>query len=42
MEGSVDNLMGRVELHLDLAGLGVDDEGLMLGECGRSDDGGKG
>lgn len=38
MEGSVDNLMGRVELHLDLAGIGVDDEGLMLGECGRSDD----
>ena len=30
MEGSVDNLMGRVELHLDLAGIGVDDEGLML------------
>jgi hypothetical protein len=38
MEGSVDNLMGRVELHLDLAGIGDDDEGLMLGECGRSDD----
>jgi hypothetical protein len=38
MAGSVDNLMGRVELHLDLAGIGVDDEGLMLGGCGRSDD----
>jgi hypothetical protein len=38
MEGSVDNFMGRLELHLDLAGIGVYDEGLTVRECGRSDD----
>jgi hypothetical protein len=34
VKGAVDNLVGRVERHLDLAGIGVDGEGLMLGECG--------
>ena len=43
MEGALDHLMGRVEPLLDLAGIGVDDdEGLVLGECGRSDDGSEG
>ena len=31
MKRAVDDLVGRVERHLDLAGLGVDGEGLMLG-----------
>ena len=34
---AVDDLVGRVERHLDLAGIGVDGEGLMLGECGWSE-----
>jgi hypothetical protein len=37
VERAVDDLVGRVELHLDLAGIGVDGEGLMLGECGWSE-----
>jgi hypothetical protein len=38
VEDAVDDLVGRVEFHLDLAGIGVDSEGLMLGECGWSED----
>jgi hypothetical protein len=34
---AVDNLVSRVELYRDLAGIGVDGEGLMLGECGWSE-----
>ena len=34
MKRAVDDLVGRVQLHLDLAGIGIDGEGLMLGECG--------
>jgi hypothetical protein len=34
---AVDNLVRRVERHPDLAGIGVDSEGLMLGECGWSE-----
>jgi hypothetical protein len=30
------------ELHLDITGIEVDDESLMLGECGRNDDDGEG
>jgi hypothetical protein len=37
VERAVDDLVGSVELHLDVAGIGVDGEGLMLGECGWSE-----
>ena len=37
MKGAVDDLVGCFERHLDLAGIGIDDEGLMLGERGRSE-----
>ena len=37
VERAVDDLVGRVELHLDVAGIGVDGEGLMLAECGWSE-----
>jgi hypothetical protein len=33
VKGSVDELVGRLERYLDFAGIGIDDEGLMLGEC---------
>src|SRR5580704_15173941 len=38
VERAVDDFVGRVELHLDLASIGVDSEGLMLGEYGWSED----
>ena len=31
------NFVGCIERHLDLAGIGIDDEGLMLGERGWSE-----
>jgi hypothetical protein len=34
VEGAGDELVGRIERYLDLAGIGIDDEGLMLGERG--------
>src|SRR6185369_1871988 len=37
MKGAVDELVGCLERDLDLTALGVDDEGLMLGERGRSE-----
>jgi len=37
-----DNLVGRVEFHLDVAGIGVDGEDLMLGECRWSEYEGEG
>jgi hypothetical protein len=39
---AVDHLVGRVERHLDLAGIGVNGEGLMLGESGWSEYDGEG
>jgi hypothetical protein len=36
VKGSVDDLVGCIERHLDFAGIGIDDEGLMLGERGWS------
>jgi hypothetical protein len=33
---AVDHLVGRLQRYLDLAGIGIDDEGLMLGERGWS------
>ena len=38
MEDAVDNLVGRIQLHLNLARIGVDGKGLVLCECGRSQD----
>jgi hypothetical protein len=42
VKGAVDELVGRIERYLDLAGIGIDDEGLMLGECGWSEHGSEG
>ena len=42
MKGAVDEFMGRFESYLDLTGVGIGDEGLMLGECGWSEYGSEG
>jgi hypothetical protein len=34
--------VGRIQRHPDLAGIGIDGEGLMLGECGWSEYGSEG
>jgi hypothetical protein len=34
---AIDELVGCFECHLDLAGIRIDDEGLMLGERARSE-----
>jgi hypothetical protein len=42
VKGAVDELVGCFERYLDLAGIGIDDEGLMLGKCGWSEYGSEG
>src|ERR1035438_5853163 len=37
VKGAVDDLVGRFERYLDLTCIGIDDEGLMLGERGSSE-----
>jgi hypothetical protein len=37
VKGAVDKIGVRLERHFDLAGIGSDDEGLMLAECGWSE-----
>src|SRR6202789_2090891 len=37
VKSTIDDLVGRVKRHLDLAGIRVDGEGPMLGECGWSE-----
>jgi hypothetical protein len=34
VKGAIDELVSRFERDLDHAGLGIHNEGLMLGECG--------
>jgi len=38
LKGAADDLVGRVQFHPDLTGIGIDDEGLMLCECEWTED----
>ena len=42
MKDAVDDFVGGIERYLDLAGVGIDGEGLMLGEGGWSEYGSEG
>jgi hypothetical protein len=42
VKGAVDNFVGRIECHLDLAGIGIDGKRLMLGSCEWSKEDGEG
>jgi hypothetical protein len=37
VEGAVDDFMRGIKSHLHFAGIGINDEGLMLGERGWSE-----
>ena len=37
MKGADDNLVGCIQRHLDLAGIGIDDKSLMLRKRGRTE-----